>query len=272
MAGVLEPKTPMDFDRLVLQTPNSSYAWIRYMAYYLQLTQLDKARSVAKRALDAINFREEKERMNVWVALLNLENTFGNQVSLNNAFTEACRQMDPEQMHFHLAAIYERTHKHAEAEELFQAMVKKFNKEPRVWLRYCEFKFKRGRSREARQVLERSLKSINKIDHVATIVKFGIQEFKLGDVERARTVFENVLSSYPKRVDLWSQYLDQEHRVGDVAVIRALYERVTTLNLSTKKMKFFFKRYLDFEKQHGTDATMQHVKEKATEYVASKKA
>ncbi|EGD79227.1 hypothetical protein PTSG_12966 [Salpingoeca rosetta] len=272
VAGKKEPQTPMDFDRLVLQAPNSSYAWIRYMAYYLKLTELDKARAVGKRALSTINFREEKERMNVWVALLNLENAYGTPATLNNVFTEACRQMDPQRMYFHLVSIYERSHKFREADELFQVMCKKFNKVQRVWLRFAEFKFKRGRSKEARQVLERSLKSLPRPDHVDTIVKFGILEFKQGDVERARTIFENVLSNYPKRVDLWSIYLDQEQRVGDKGVIRALFERVITLNLSSKKMRFFFKRYLDFEKEHGDAGHVEHVKEKAREYVASKSA
>lgn len=33
-------------------------------------------------------------------------------------------------------------------------------------------------------------------------------ENKLGDKERAQTLFENILSSYPKRVDVWSCYVD----------------------------------------------------------------
>lgn len=130
---------------------------------------------------------------------------------------------------------------------------------------------KTGKSREARQVLERSLKSIPRPDHVDTIIKFGILEFKQGDVERGRTVFENVLSSYPKRVDLWSIYLDQEHRIGDEDVLRALYERVRTLNLSTKKMRFFFKRYFSFEQQYGNAKRIEHVKEMAQEYINIKK-
>eukprot|EP01147_Barroeca_monosierra_P000265 gene265-3640_t len=267
-----EPQTAAEFDLLVLQTPNSSYAWIRYMAFYLKLTELEKARSIAKRALNTINFREEKERMNVWVALLNLENAYGDEPSLHRAFTESCRQMDAMKIHFHLVSIYERSKKLEAAETLYKTMCKKFNKEQRVWLRYAEFKFKHGKSREARQVLERSLQSIPKREHINTIVKFGILEFKLGDAERGRTVFENILSNYPKRVDIWSIYLDQEQRIGDLTTIRSLYERVISLNVSSKKMKFLFKRFLEFEKENGNEQRVEHVKEKAREYVALKAA
>ena len=44
------------------------------------------------------------------------------------------------------------------------------------------------------------------------------------------------------------------------------------LTLSAKKMKFFFKRYLDFEKKYGTDSSVNDVKQKAVEYVEAKSA
>lgn len=43
-----------------------------------------------------------------------------------------------------------------------------------------------------------------------------------------------------------------------------------SLNLSTKKMKTFYKRWLEFERDHGDAAKMQAVKERAQAYVASK--
>jgi rRNA biogenesis protein RRP5 len=46
-------------------------------------------------------------------------------------------------------------------------------------------------------------------------------------------------------------------------------ERATSLKLSSKKMKHFFKRFLDFEKKFGTEESVEHVKAKAKEYVAS---
>ena len=52
-----------------------SYLWVKYMAYHLQMAEIDKARRVAERALKAMSPREEEERMNVWIAKLNLENT-----------------------------------------------------------------------------------------------------------------------------------------------------------------------------------------------------
>ena len=96
-------------------------------------------------------------------------------------------------------------------------------------------------------------------------------EFKLGDPERGRTILEKLLTSYPKRSDLWGVWIDQERRLDDhEEIVRNLFERVITLNLSSKKMKQFFKRYLEFEKANGSAARVEHVKNKAREYVQSK--
>lgn len=51
---------------------------------------------------------------------------------------------------------------------------------------------------------------------------------------------------------------------------RDIFERVICLNLSTKKMKFFFKRYLEFEQKYGNDDKIAVVKQKAVDYVEAK--
>mmetsp|Transcript_5676 Transcript_5676/g.16878 ORF Transcript_5676/g.16878 Transcript_5676/m.16878 type:complete len:151 (+) Transcript_5676:5446-5898(+) len=102
---------------------------------------------------------------------------------------------------------------------------------------------------------------------------------RYGSAERGRTVFEGLVGNLPKRVDLWGIYLDMEARLvrqqsetskPDLSKVRMLFERCCTLDLSTKKMKYFFKRYLEFEKEFGTDDRVEAVKEKAREYVESK--
>ena len=55
-----------------------------------------------------------------------------------------------------------------------------------------------------------------------------------------------------------------------VSSYRKLFERVIHLQLSARKMKFLFKKYLDFEQKYGTEHTVKTVKRKAAEYVESK--
>jgi rRNA biogenesis protein RRP5 len=49
--------------------------------------------------------------------------------------------------------------------------------------------------------------------------------------------------------------------------VRTLLERATSLALPPKKMKFLFRRWLEFEKAHGTEAQVAHVKQRALEFV-----
>lgn len=52
------------------------------------------------------------------------------------------------------------------------------------------------------------------------ISKFAQLEFKHGFPERGRTLFEGILSNYPKRVDIWNIYVDMETKVGDTEIMR----------------------------------------------------
>jgi rRNA biogenesis protein RRP5 len=45
-------------------------------------------------------------------------------------------------------------------------------------------------------------------------------EYKLGEPERGRTVFEGIIDSHPKRLDLWSIYIDMESTQGNLMSIR----------------------------------------------------
>lgn len=53
-----------------------------------------------------------------------------------------------------------------------------------------------------------------------TIAKFAQMEYKLGDAERGKTIFEGIIDSHPKRLDLWSVYVDMEVGQKDMQSIR----------------------------------------------------
>jgi rRNA biogenesis protein RRP5 len=53
-----------------------------------------------------------------------------------------------------------------------------------------------------------------------TISKFAQLEYKLGDAERGKTIFEGIVDSRAKRWDLWSIYIDMEAGQGDIQSLR----------------------------------------------------
>lgn len=101
------PESVSDFERHLLASPNSSYLWVQYMSFYLQLSDIEKAKEVGRRALRTISIREEQEKLNVWIALLNLEVTYGTDETVEALFKEASRFNDSKTIHLRLAAIFE---------------------------------------------------------------------------------------------------------------------------------------------------------------------
>lgn len=174
--------------------------------------------------------------------------------------------------------------------------MKKFHGAASIFIAYGQFLYSTpGRTSDARDLLKRALQRLDKSEHIGIICKFASMEFHLvQNMDRGRTLMEGILSNYPKRIDLWNIYLDMEVKLGsklkelratsstaaasskdpnatNAESIRRLFERITSLNLSTKKMKFFFKKYLTWEKANGADPErLERVKAKAREYVASK--
>lgn len=67
---------------------------------------------------------------------------------------------------------------------------------------------------------------------VKTVTKFAQLEFKLGDAEHGRTLFEGLIDSHPKRLDLWFVYIDMEIKQRNVAGVRTIFDRLLVQRLS----------------------------------------
>jgi len=261
------PQTADDYERLLVGAPSSSYLWVQYMQLQLSLAEVERARQVGERALKSIDLREEDERYNVWVAMINLEKAHGTDESLGAIFRRAIAGSSPQPIYMHMAATHERSGDAGEADAVYTAASKRFRSDKAVWLAWLGSLMRRGEFEAGKELLQSTVDSLPKAEHVEVISKFGQLEFRHGSAERGRTVFDGVLASYPRRVDVWSVYLDMELRAGIDEAIRRLFERVISLKLSSKKIKFFFKRYLEYARSTSDDELVQHVKNAAREWV-----
>lgn len=100
------PQSVADYERLLLGEPDSSLLWLRYMAFQLELGEVEKAREIAERALRTITIGQDSEKLNVWVALLNLENTYGDDDGLEELFKRACQYNDAQEIYERTISIY----------------------------------------------------------------------------------------------------------------------------------------------------------------------
>ena len=278
-----------DYERTLLSQPDSSLIWTQYMAHLLQLGEVDKARSIAERALKTINIREESEKLNIWVAFLNMENSFGTEETLDEVFQQACEYTDKKKMYSHLVSILIKSGKDDKVNETFQTMIKKFSQSSKVWVNYAAYMMEHDRVDEARELLPRSLKVLPKrkrtiqiifnltVD-VKTVSKFAQMEFKFSSPEHGRTIMTGLLANYPRRFDLWSVFIDLEIKedeadsirydfVSGTANARRLFQKVLAMKMSTKKAKFFFKKWLQWETESGDAVGVEDVKRRAKEYV-----
>lgn len=60
----------------------------------------------------SFSFREEQEKLNVWVALLNLENMYGTEEGLMKVFERAVQYNEPLKVFQQLADIYSASEKY----------------------------------------------------------------------------------------------------------------------------------------------------------------
>ncbi|XP_008558137.1 protein RRP5 homolog [Microplitis demolitor] len=261
------PNSVDQFDRLVLASPDSSLIWLQYMAYHLQATEVEKARAVAKRALKTINFREESERLNVWQGWLNLESRFGTPETLNDVFQQALKANDTKKIYLHMITVHADAARNSELEHTIKTVTGKFKQDPDVWTECgCAF-LKLGLKEKSRFLMQRALQSLPPKEHVNLMVKFAQMENRFGDKERAETLFEKILISYPKRVDVWSSYVDVLVKSENFDAARKVLEKGVMQSLPPRKMKILFKKYVSFEEQFGTPAGVEHATKLAQDYV-----
>ncbi|PVU93859.1 hypothetical protein BB561_002990 [Smittium simulii] len=270
------PATVEDFERLLVASPDKSYLWISYMAFYCDMGEIDMARKVCDRGIEKISYKLEQEKMNLYIARMNLEYKFGTQDELDQFVLKALQYNNPKHIHLQLVRIYSSNDNLDMATQTFQTVSKKFKSSCKVWVQYFEFSLKNDIN--SNDLMKRSLICLPKRKHIKAITKFAQLEFKYNHQERARTIFENLLSNYPSRSDLWNVYLDLEVKnltkfnldtEADILLVRNLFTRIISLKFNPRNKKLFFKKWLEFEKRFGSEDNIQNVKDCALEYVQS---
>ena len=257
------------YEKELLGNQNSSALWIQYAAALIKLSETDLVRKVFERAIKTIDSRHEKERLNIWIAYLNFENMFGNSISSRAVLDRALVYNDPKVVSLKWCQILSESGKVQDALHAHELTVKRFRQSCKMWIALIAHHFHLKSSIPARKAFTQALAALPKRKHMKISCKLAQLEYKQGDRERGRTTFEGLLSDVPKRLDIWLVYISLEESSMDDggSYIRRLFERLLSMNLSSKKAKFFFKRFLEFEHKHGDANTIQHVKELALRYV-----
>jgi len=276
LAEGAEPRSIDDFERMVLSEPDSGRCWTRYMAYRVAETDAVGAREVAERALKSINYRKENERLLVWKALIRLEHEHGSETSHAKVVDRAIAANDPESILVYVAELHTRAGEHNEADAAFRrAHLKvKGSLSLDTWTKRSRARLAAGDAASARSVLDRALQANagNEGARVTLLARFAVAEFDIGNVERAKTIFDDLTKSLAaKRLDVWQLYIAKIIKTGDIEAARILYSRLAKAPLPPKAMHTALRRFIEFEKRYGNEANIAKVRQLARSYVDARK-
>ncbi|KAM8705693.1 hypothetical protein ACLKA7_010056 [Drosophila subpalustris] len=262
------PETIDQFERLVLSEPNSSKSWIQYMSFLLSNTEIDKAREIARRAIKTISFRETKELRNMWTALINLELSY-NSSNFDDVLKEALNHNDPLETYLNLVEVLKSHNLKERLINTLNLIMRKFRTELQVWRVSADAYFWMDMADRVQPTLQRALGVLPKNQHINCIVAFAKLYAQNNDNAMAQTLLDDIVTSYPKRIDIWVLYVDMLIKCGLIESARNVLERAVLQKLQPDKMLVIYKKYLDFEQKHGTEVNAARVKQLAEQYVQS---
>eukprot|EP00758_Cryptobia_borreli_P001691 Tbor_TRINITY_DN2452_c0_g1::TRINITY_DN2452_c0_g1_i1::g.2561::m.2561/K14792/RRP5, PDCD11; rRNA biogenesis protein RRP5 len=277
------PTTPEGFKKLLLPNKNNSYIWTQYIAHHVKMQEIEQSRMVAEKALITIDPNETKELQNIWIAYMNLENLHGTVESLSAVFKRALQHSDNAlTTHEKLADIFKKTKKHQQEMSICRVMVNKYRSNRRVWERLGIALLDHDKRDELKRMIKEMTGSssiLSKVNQFLVIEHIAIHEYRMGNVDSGRAMFEGLLLKAPKKADVWQVYLDKElsllekrDPLSSVSSSRQLFERITTVQFSPKVMQQFLTRFLTFEQTYGTPSDVENVKKKAQSYVENRLA
>lgn len=134
---------------------------------------------------------------------------------------------------------------------------KSFTPDPALWLSYATFLLTTitpPSPTRARALLPRATQSVPSPQHRYLTQKFAALEFKHGDPERGRTIFEGLVTTWPKKWDIWDVYASLEMSHGGGENVRALFERMSRGIVKKRRAETVFKRWREWEVKNGGDA------------------
>ena len=138
---LVNPQSVEDFEKLILSDINNSVNWIKYASYILDKINLNSSRKIFERATKAIDITNLKEKLNIWIAFINLEYTYGDNEHYKSTVEKALEINEKKAIYKHLITIYSQSKKFDLALEIYKLCIKSYFGDMEIWKRFIEFLF-----------------------------------------------------------------------------------------------------------------------------------
>ena len=254
-----EIKNAQYYERIILKDHDNSLNWIEYASYILDTLNLASSRQIFERALKIIDIAKSKEKLNIWVAYLNLENIYGDKKTFNKILERAKEVCDKKLLYKHVIQIYMSSKKFEDAHDLYKILIKDYFSDLDIWKQYIEFLFEvnnltKTDSMDTKEGLNKSMQVLSKKNQLDIMNWYGQLLYKYNNNEEARNMFDNILKNFPKRKDIWFVYIDKEIKFGkNVDKVRQIFDRMFEIKFKINDLKSIMKKFLEFEKEHCKD-------------------
>ena len=260
-----EIKNAQYYERVILKDHDNSLNWIEYASYILDTLNLASARQIFERALNIIDIAKANEKLNIWVAYLNLENIYGDSKSFNKILDRAKEVCDKKLLYNHLIQIYMNSKKYEEASDTYKILTKDYFNDFEIWKKYIEFLFEINNINknnnenenmkldfiEPKEGLNKSMQVLPKKLHLDIMCWYGQLLYRFNNNEEARNMFDNILKNFPKRKDIWFVYIDKEIKFGkNIDKVRQIFDRMFEIKFKINDLKSVMKKFLEFEKKN----------------------
>ncbi|CAI2362226.1 unnamed protein product [Moneuplotes crassus] len=275
------------YERMLLANPSNSFLWIHYISQELAKKGYKDAKVLCERAVKSIDITKLKEKLNLWIAYMNLESKFGKEKEFKSIINRALKINDQKEIYLAVIDIYKRRKNYKIIEGFYIILTKKYNFHLDVWKKYVEYLFEAHNIKEDDKhpdhillvdveltekidVLSKALKILERKQQIELMRKYATEEYKYGNIEKGRTMHESIIHSYPNRTDIVSTYLDLEIKHSkNKGNIRKVFDKLLAReNIKLKQIKFLFKRYLEFETEYGSEKDVERVRNKAQEFAS----
>lgn len=161
-----------EYEKEILSQPDSSFLWIKYISYVMESEGIQNARAIAERALRVVNFSNEKEKVNLWTAYLNLEFHFGDPEQLKAIFKRGCSACKAKLLYFKLIDIYRKSDKKEDMMQLAKQMAQKFKQSSKCWVEVIRCAMETD-PQQVKTLIQRGLQCLKKKKHVILLQNYG---------------------------------------------------------------------------------------------------
>ena len=83
----------------------------------------------------------EEDKLNIWIAFMNLENQFGIEESLQAVIRRALEVNDNRKVYLQVVNLYRTSNKTEHVEAIYKKLCKKYYADLDIWTSYIEFLF-----------------------------------------------------------------------------------------------------------------------------------